>query len=367
MVDFLDLKAVNSQYRDELVKACEKVIDSGWFIQGSYLDAFEEEFATWCGTKFCVGVGNGLEALRLTLRAWIELGRLQAGDEVLVQGNTYIASVLAISESGLVPVFVEPDERTFNLCVTQLEQCRTAKTKAVMPVHLYGQLSPMEELNVWAESHDILVLEDCAQAHGASYQQRKAGSWGHAGAFSFYPGKVLGALGDGGAVTTDNEKLAETLRSLRNYGSSERYVHDLKGTNSRLDEIQAAILSVKLKYLDNEISIRKSIARMYLDGISNSKLVLPNYHDEENHVWHLFVVQSKTRDRLQDFLAEKTIQTLVHYPIPAFKQKAYKEFGQLELPVTERLSSSVLSLPMSPCMSEGEVAEVIEALNSFKG
>jgi dTDP-4-amino-4,6-dideoxygalactose transaminase len=319
MVDFLNLKDINNQYESELKLACANVIDSGWYIQGEQLDQFEKKFADWCGTKHCIGVGNGLDALRLTLRAWIELGLLSYGDEVIVQSNTYIASVLAISDSGLTPVFVEPSKATFNLPLDQLKKAMTGKTKVIMPVHLYGQLSPMPEICEWANENNLLVLEDCAQAHGASIQNKRAGSWGQAGAFSFYPGKVLGALGDGGAITTNNDALASTLKMLRNYGSEKRYIHDLQGQNSRLDEIQAAMLNVKLKYLDNEIAYRKAVAKKYIQGITNPLIKLPQPQSKDSHVWHLFVIRTEHRDNLQKYLANNGIQTLVHYPIPVHK------------------------------------------------
>tara|TARA_R110001599_G_scaffold352492_1_gene587533 strand:- start:6700 stop:7803 length:1104 start_codon:yes stop_codon:yes gene_type:complete len=367
MVDFLNLKDINSQYGSELKQACADVIDSGWYIQGEQVSYFEEEFAHWNGSKHCIGVGNGLDALRLTLRAWIELGMLSPGDQVLVQGNTYIASVLAITENGLVPVFVEPSADSFNLNIESLKKALTGKTKVIMPVHLYGQLSPMQDICDWAEMNNLLVLEDCAQAHGASNEQRKSGAWGHAGAFSFYPGKVLGALGDAGAITTDDDKLAETLKALRNYGSKERYLHEIQGLNSRLDEIQAAMLRVKLKYLNKEITTRRMISNEYLERISNDFIKLPTNTHQESHVWHLFVVRSKLRDQLQKHLSKSGVQSLVHYPTPAHKQKAYSSFNNLSLPITEELAGTVLSLPMSPTMSKSEIDLVIDCVNNFSG
>jgi len=367
MVDFLNLKDINAQYSAELKQACAKVIDSGWYIQGEQLSLFEKEFAQWCGTKHCIGVGNGLDALRLTLRAWIEQGKLVPGDEVLVQGNTYIASILAITDNDLVPVFVEPSTISFNLELADIKAAVSSKTKVIMPVHLYGQLSPMQEISDWARANDILVLEDCAQAHGANAQQKKAGAWSDVGAFSFYPGKVLGALGDAGAITTDDDTLAETLKALRNYGSQERYLHEFQGLNSRLDEIQAAMLRVKLKYLDSEIKARRAIAKQYLEGISNSNIELPICTDQESHVWHLFVIRTQKRTQLQKHLAESGVQSLVHYPIPAHKQKAYSSFNNLSLPITEKLSETVLSLPMSPTMSQIDIDSVIACINKFSG
>jgi dTDP-4-amino-4,6-dideoxygalactose transaminase len=367
MVDFLCLKDINAQYQSELKQACARVIDSGWYIDGKELGAFEKEFSDWCGVKYSIGVGNGLDALRLVLRAWLEMGKLRPGDEVIVQGNTYIASVLAITDNGLVPVFVEPSVGTFNLEIEAIKAAMTSKTKAIMPVHLYGQLSPMQQICEWAAEQDILVLEDCAQAHGATQQNKAAGSWGHAGAFSFYPGKVIGALGDAGAITTNDSDLADALRALRNYGSKERYLHDFKGFNSRMDEIQAAMLSVKLKHLYDEIEVRRGIADKYIKGITNPFVSVPSCADSAAHVWHLFVVKADSRDRLQAHLRERGIQSLVHYPVPVHKQKAYSEYAGLALPITENLSETILSLPMSPTLLEHEVDKVIDAINEFSG
>jgi len=266
-----------------------------------------------------------------------------------------------------VPVFVEPSTTTYNLDVINIQKSVTKKTKVIMPVHLYGQLSPMDEICNWAKNNNILVLEDCAQAHGANSHKKKAGAWGNAGAFSFYPGKVLGALGDAGAILTNDDLLADTLKTIRNYGSKERYIHSLQGVNSRLDEIQAAMLRVKLKYLDKEINIRRSIASQYIENISNSYIELPQCTEKDRHVWHLFVVRSQLRDQLQKYLAKNRVQSLVHYPIPAHKQKAYSNFNNLHLPITEMLSETVLSLPMSPTMTESDISSVIECMNNFSG
>ncbi|MFT6904631.1 MAG: dTDP-4-amino-4,6-dideoxygalactose transaminase [Oleiphilaceae bacterium] len=367
MVDFLNLKDINAQYEFELKQACAEVIDSGWYIQGKRLELFEQEFAHWCGTTHCIGVGNGLDALRLTLRAWMELGKLKLGDEVIVQGNTYIASVLAISDCGLSPVLIEPSNKSFNICLEQIQLALTEKTRVIMPVHLYGQLSPMRQICDWAKANNLLVLEDCAQAHGASLENIKAGTWGDAGAFSFYPGKVLGALGDAGAITTNNDELASILKILRNYGSQERYLHKLQGVNSRLDEIQAAMLSVKLKYLDREIKQRRLIANKYLAGITSKFVKLPDCRDKNTHVWHLFVIRTDLREALQKHLSANNIQTLVHYPTPIHKQEAYSTFSHLSLPITEQLSETVLSLPMSPTMSDSDIHAVIDCVNNFSG
>jgi len=369
-VPFLDLKAINAQCRDELVAAATRVIDSGWYIQGTEVKAFEEEFADYCGSKHCIGVANGLDALTLTLRAWKEMGKLKEGDEVIVPANTYIASILAITENRLNPVLVEPDEATFNLCPEKTAAAITPNTKAIVAVHLYGQISPMPELMQLAEQHGLLVLEDAAQAHGASLGGRKAGSWGHAAGFSFYPGKNLGALGDAGAVTTDDVELAKTIRALGNYGSHRKYENLYQGVNSRLDELQAALLRVKLRNLDNETACRRSVASAYLKGINNPALTLPlpsstSHKVYSNHAWHLFVVRTEQRDALQQHLEKEGVKTLIHYPIPPHHQSAYSEWASQSYPLTEKIHDQVLSLPMGPILTEQDVASVIKAVNSF--
>lgn len=365
MISFLDLKRINNQYEKELKEACARVIDSGWYIMGNELAQFETEFASYCGTTYAIGVANGLDALILVLRGWKELGKLTAGDEVIVQANTYIASVLAITENDLVPVLVEPDPRTYNLCPKIVRAAITPRTKAILPVHLYGQLSPMPELLSIAQEHDLLVLEDCAQAHGAEIKGKRAGSWGHAAGFSFYPGKNLGALGDAGAITTNDDELAQTLRALRNYGSHKKYENLHQGVNSRLDEIQAAVLRVKLRYLATETKGRQRIAGAYRSNIKNSLICIPHVESELAHVWHLFVVRTTQRDVLQRHLADKGIQTLIHYPIPPHKQQAYSSFSCKSLPLTEQIHAQVLSLPLDPTMSDEDVAYVVDAVNSF--
>lgn len=365
MIPFLDLKAINAQYRDELIEACTRVIDSGWYITGNELTDFEQNFASYCGTKHAIGVANGLEALTLTLRAWKELGKLQDGDEVIVPANTYIATILAITTNNLIPILVEPDLTTYNLCPKKTESAVTDKTRAILPVHLYGQLADMPALMGIAEQHNLLVLEDSAQAHGASINSKKAGNWGDASAFSFYPGKNLGALGDAGAVTTNDDELANTLRALRNYGSHEKYKNLFQGVNSRLDEIQAAMLNVKLPYLDKEIDHRRQVAQAYLEGINNPYITLPNQAGDA-HVWHVFVVRCEQRDALHEHLANHGIQTLIHYPIPPHKQQAYKEWNDLSYPVSEQIHDQVLSLPMGPTLSLNEVASIVNICNSFK-
>ncbi|MGF1697569.1 DegT/DnrJ/EryC1/StrS family aminotransferase [Vibrio lamellibrachiae] len=366
MIPFLNLKEINTQYADDLKQACSRVIDSGWYIMGKELEAFESEFAEYCGTKHCVGVANGLDALTLTLRAWKELGKLQDGDEVIVQANTYIASILAITENNLKPVLVEPDEISFNLSPEIVEKAITRRTKVILPVHLYGQISPMPRLMELAQEYDLLVLEDCAQSHGAEADGKKAGSWGHAGAFSFYPGKNLGALGDAGCITTDNSELLEVLIALRNYGSHKKYENKYLGVNSRLDEIQAALLRVKLKHLDVETNQRKEIAKIYLDKISNPDIILPKIDDVNRHVWHLFVIRTKNREKLNRYLEENGVQTLVHYPIPPHKQDAYKYLLPRTLPITERIHQQVLSLPIGPTLHIENVNYIIELINKYE-
>lgn len=364
MIPFLDLKAVNQQYRDELVAAATRVIDSGWYITGSELETFEQNFAKYCGTKHCIGVANGLEALILTLRAWMLLGMLKEGDEVIVPANTYIASILAISANKLVPVLVEPDATTCNLSPENTKAAITDKTKAILPVHLYGQLADMIEIMDIAKQHNLLVLEDAAQAHGASIDGIRAGNLGDAAGFSFYPGKNLGALGDAGAITTNDDELAQTLRALRNYGSHEKYKNIYQGTNSRLDEIQAAILNVKLGYLDNEIAHRRKIAKAYLDGIDNPAITLPAYYGD-SHVWHLFVIRCESRDELQQYLADNGVQTLIHYPIAPHKQQAYQQWNHISYPISEAIHQQVLSLPMSPVLSMDDAQKVVELCNAY--
>lgn len=365
MISFLDLKKINAAFRDELVDACARVIDSGWFIGGNELAAFERDFGAWCGARHCIGVANGLDALVLTLRAWKLLGRLQDGDEVIVPANTYIASILAITENRLVPVLVEPEEATFNLGVAGIKAAITPRTRAILPVHLYGRLADMPGIMAVAQQHNLLVLEDSAQAHGASIDGRRAGTWGDAAGFSFYPGKNLGALGDAGAVTTNDDALAETLRALRNYGSHEKYKNLYQGVNSRLDEIQAAMLSVKLRYLDVHTQRRREIARQYQEGIRHPAIRLPLWERDEQHVFHLYVVRCAQRSALQVHLTAAGVSTLIHYPVPPHKQQAYAEWNSMSLPLTERIHDEVLSLPMDPTMSDEDVAAVIAACNSF--
>lgn len=365
MIPVLDVKTLNAQYREALIAACTEVIDSGQYVNGAALAAFEGGFADWCGARHCIGVGNGLDALTLVLKAWKAMGKLQEGDEVIVPGNTFIASVLAISEAGLHPVLVDPSPDHYGLSVASIQAHLTPRTRVLLPVHLYGQIAEMPALMTLARQHDLLVLEDAAQAHGASLEGRRAGGWGDAAGFSFYPGKNLGALGDGGAITTSDAALAATLRSLRNYGSETKYVHDLCGVNSRLDELQAAMLSVKLSGLDGEINRRRQVAAAYGRGIRNPHIGLPTVGHEDSHVWHLYVVRTDHREALQHHLMARGVGTLIHYPTPPHRQKAYAHLAARRLPLTEQLSREVLSLPMGPTLTDDEIAHVITACNDF--
>lgn len=370
MIPFLDLKAINAQYRDKLLAACTQVIDSGWYISGKEVEDFERKFADYCGTQYAIGVANGLDALILTLRAWKELGRLNEGDEVIVPSNTYIASILAISQNNLKPVLVEPDIHTFNIDTKKIEAAITDRTKAILPVHLYGQLAEMPQIMGIAKKYNLLVLEDSAQAHGAEIDGKKAGSWGDASGFSFYPGKNLGALGDAGAITTNDAELAHMLKAIRNYGSHEKYKNLVPGVNSRLDEIQAVILNVKLKFLDQENQYRRHIADLYLKEIQNSAIELPftniNAETDTKHVWHLFVIRTQHREQLQKHLAEHGVQTLIHYPIPPHKQQAYQEWNNFSLPISEQIHAEVLSLPIGPTLSIDEAKQVVQLCNGFQ-
>lgn len=372
MIQFLDLKSLNKALREELVDAATRVIDSGWYIQGEHLERFEEAFCAYTGTRHCVGVANGLDALTLTIRAWKELGKLKDHDEVIVPANTYIATVLAVTENNLKPVLVEPDESTYNLCPKNVERALTEKTRLIMPVHLYGQLADMPALNAIAKRENLLVLEDAAQAHGAQLGGKKAGHWGDASGFSFYPGKNLGALGDAGAITSSDTELVSMIQALRNYGSHEKYKNLVQGVNSRLDEIQAAMLSVKLKYLQAQTEARRRIATIYMKGIQNPLIRLPLSSEVDvmnhlSHVWHLFVVRSEAREKLQSHLAASGVQTLIHYPIPPHQQQAYAnaDFYNKSFPLTERIHREVLSLPISPVMTDAEAHSVVEACNRF--
>jgi dTDP-4-amino-4,6-dideoxygalactose transaminase len=363
VISFLDLKKVNEQYKNELLAACSNVIDSGWYVQGNEHNLFEKEFAEYCGTQYAIGTANGLDALSLIIRGYKELGVLNDGDEIIVPSNTYIASILAISDNNIVPVLIEPDINTYLIDSSKIEEKITSKTKAIMAVHLYGQTCDMDKINNIAKKHNLKVIEDSAQAHGAFYNGKKAGNLGDASGFSFYPGKNLGALGDAGAVTTNDKELAGTIRALGNYGSHKKYENVYKGTNSRLDEIQAAMLRVKLKYLNQEIEHRKQIADYYIANIINEKVILPFVKTDS--VWHLFVVRTKDRNDFQDYLLKNNIQTLIHYPIPPHKQKAYVEWRNTSYPISEKIHDEVLSLPISGIISPKDVESIVRIINEY--
>ena len=365
MIPFLDLKGINTQYREELIEACTKVIDGGWYVQGNECSEFEKEFAEYCGSKYAIGVANGLDALILILRAYKELGFMKDGDEVIVPSNTYIASILAISQNNLVPVLVEPDINTYLIDPSKIEEKITSKTKAILPVHLYGQTCEMDTINEIAKKYNLKVIEDSAQSHGAYFGDKISGNLGDASGFSFYPGKNLGALGDGGAVTTNDEELVNTIKALGNYGSHKKYENLYKGINSRLDEMQAAMLRVKLRYLDNEVEKRREIANYYLQNIKNDKLILPTVRAEDNHVWHLFVVRTTNRDELQKYLLDNRTQTLIHYPIPPHKQNAYKEWKNESYLISEKIHNEVLSLPISGVQSLEDTRKIVQVINDF--
>jgi dTDP-4-amino-4,6-dideoxygalactose transaminase len=362
-VPFLDLRAATRELREEIDAAIARVVDSGSFLLGKELEAFEGEFAKYVGVRHCIGVGNGLDALHLSLRA---LG-VGPGDEVLVPSNTYIATWLAVTYAGAKPVPIEPDERTYNIDPAGLEAAITKKTKAVIPVHLYGQPADMDAIQDIAKSHKLWVVEDAAQAHGARYKGKRLGGIGDAAGWSYYPGKNLGALGDGGAVTTNNSELAERIRTLRNYGSAVKYFHEVKGFNTRLDEIQAAVLRVKLRHLDDWNDRRRKVAAFYIRELGNFNLTLPSVPDWAEPVFHLFVVRSKRRDDLQRHLKSAGINTLIHYPLPPHLQAAYSDLGLTagSLPISERIQAEVLSLPMGPQLSESQAATVVRAIQEF--
>jgi len=365
MIPFLDLKGLNTQYRAEFIEACARVIDSGWYIQGNECKEFDKEFAEYCGTKYAIGVANGLDALILILRAYKEMGVMADGDEVMVPSNTYIASILAISQNNLVPVLVEPDIDTYLIDPSKIEEKITSKTKAILPVHLYGQTCEMDKINEIAKKHNLKVIEDSAQSHGAYFGDKRSGNLGDASGFSFYPGKNIGALGDGGAVTTNDDELAQAIRALGNYGSHKKYENLYKGINSRLDEMQAAMLRVKLRYLDNEVAKRREIAHYYLENIKNDNIVLPTVRVNDNHVWHLFVIRTQTRDELQKYLLDNGIQTLIHYPLPPHKQNAYAEWNNDCYPISEQIHNEVLSLPISGVQNLEDTIKIVEVLNKW--
>ncbi|TGD58158.1 DegT/DnrJ/EryC1/StrS family aminotransferase [Flavobacterium humi] len=365
MIPFLDLHKINKLYEDAFQQKLKGMLDSGWYILGNEVKAFEDDFAAYCGTKYCIGVGNGLDALVLIFKACLELGKLQKGDEVIVPANTYIASILAILQADLIPVLVEPKWETFNIDPDLIQQKITPKTKAILAVHLYGQLAEMEDIAEIAHKNGLLVIEDAAQTHGAVIDGKKAGNLSHAAGFSFYPGKNLGALGDAGAVTTNDQELAKMIHSLHNYGSAVKYYNDFIGVNSRLDELQAAFLRVKLPHLDSDNEKRRAVAKRYASEIKNAKILLPQWDFSANHVFHLFVIRTQNRNDLQKYLSENGIQTMIHYPVAPHKQKALQQWKDLSFPITEKIHNEVLSLPISPVMTKDEVDSVISVLNKY--
>lgn len=366
MIKFLDLQKINLRHQEEIETKISQVFRSGWYLMGQELSSFESNLSQYIGAKHAIGVANGLDALRLILRGYIEMGIMDRGDEILVPSNTYIASILAISDNGLIPVLVEPDINNYNIDTKKIEEKITSKTKGILIVHLYGRTVFSENLKNIAEKYQLKIIEDNAQAIGAEWNGKKTGNLGDAAGFSFYPGKNLGALGDAGAITTNDDELSKTIRALANYGSNQKYVNIYQGLNSRLDEIQAAVLDIKLKYIDEENTVRKNIAKKYIAEISNPKIILPeNPADENEHVWHLFVIRTENRNELQKYLTENGIQTLIHYPIPPHKQQAYKEWNEQSFPISEKIHKEVLSLPISPVMTEEEVEKIIEIINEF--
>ena len=366
MILYSDLKQITALHADEIHEAVDRVVDSGWYLQGVENKRFEQEYADYIGTKYCVGVANGLDALIWILRAYLELGVMQKGDEVIVPANTYIASILDIKENGLTPVLVEPDIDTLEIDDRLIEAAITPRTKAVMIVHLYGRCAYTDLIGDICRKHGLKLIEDNAQAHGCRFQGRRTGSLGDAAGHSFYPGKNLGAFGDGGAVTTDDEELAKVVRTLANYGSSKKYVFDYCGRNSRLDEIQAAILSVKLKHLDADNVLRRQVARQYLAHIDHPAITLPQVPDWDANVFHIFPILCESRDDLQQYLKDNGVQTLIHYPIPPHKQKCYADWNGWSFPVSERIHREELSLPMSPALTLDEVRTVIDLINQWK-
>lgn len=366
MIKFLDLQKVTAKYSDEIHAAVQRVVDSGWYLQGQENENFERHYSEYIGTKYTVGVANGLDALIWILRGYIELGVMKPGDEVIVPANTYIATILAITENGLKPVFVEPDINTYQIDDRLIEAAITDRTKAIMIVHLYGCCAYTDRIGDICKKHNLKLLEDNAQAHGCLYNGHRTGSLGDAAAHSFYPGKNLGVLGDAGAVTTNDKELADTIRALANYGSIKKYVFRYTGRNSRLDEIQAAILDVKLRHLDEDNAIRKQNARYYIEHIKHPDIILPKVDNWDRHVFHIFPIRTSRRDELQKYLTEKGIQTNIHYPIPPHRQECYKEWSMFSFPVTEQIHREELSLPMSPVMTKDELSRVVEVINSLR-
>lgn len=361
MIKFLDLEKINNRFRKKIDERIKAILDNGWYLQGEWDKTFEQHFAQFCGAKHCIGCANGLDALNLIIRAY----SFGIGDEIIVPANTYIASILAISENGSTPVLVEPDINTYNINPDLIEEKITDKTKAIMVVHLYGQAVQMDKILELAQKYNLKVIEDSAQAHGAIYKGKRTGNLGDASGFSFYPGKNLGCMGDGGCVTTNDDELAFKIRAIANYGSDRKYHHIYKGVNSRLDEIQAAVLDIKLEYLDKDNQRRREIAKYYRENIKNPKIILPKVYDENAHVWHIFAIRCENRDKLQKHLENNNIQTNIHYPTPPHKQGAYKEWENLYYPISEEIHSTELSLPISPVLTDEEIKTVVEVVNEW--
>ncbi len=365
MIKFLDLEKINNRFRDEIDSRIKTILDKGWYLQGKENETFTKNFAQYCGTKYCIGVANGLDALNLIIKA---MG-FGVGDEIIVPANTYIASILAITQNGCTPVLVEPDINTYNINPDLIEEKITSRTKAIMVVHLYGQAVQMEKIWELAKKYNLKIIEDSAQAHGAGInvegQIKRVGNLSDASGFSFYPGKNLGCMGDGGAVTTNDDELAAKIKAIANYGSDRKYHHIYKGVNSRLDEIQAVVLDVKLKYLDKDNQRRREISQYYRENIKNEKIILPETYNEDSHVWHVFVVRTQERDRFQQYLLDNGIQTIIHYPTPPHKQECYKEWNSLSFPITEEIHKTIISLPISPVMTDEEVEKIVEVVNKY--
>lgn len=366
MIKFLDLQKITQKYSDEIHEAVNRVVDSGWYLQGKENETFEMNYAQYIGTKYTIGCANGLDALILIFRAYIEMGIMDPGDEVIVPANTYIASILAISENGLKPVLVEPSFETYQIDDSKIEEVITARTKAILIVHLYGQCAYTDKIGELCKKYNLKLVEDNAQAHGCKFNGRKTGSLGDAAGHSFYPGKNLGAFGDAGAVTTSDDELAKAVRAMANYGSQKKYVFKYCGRNSRLDEVQAAVLDVKLKHLDEDITIRKKVAKYYIEHITNPQIILPIIKNWDAHVFHIFTIRTNKRDELQKYLLDNGVQTIIHYPIPPHKQECYKEWNHLTLSITENIHNEELSLPMSPVMTEEEAKKVVEVIDNWK-
>lgn len=373
MIKFLDLQKITQSFEPQLSQAIQHVVDSGWYLLGNETRAFEEEYASYIGSRHCIGTANGLDALRLILKAYIAIGQMKEGDEIIVPANTYIASILAITDNRLKPVLVEPDIHTFNMDPFRIEEKITDRTRAVMVVHLYGHNAMHPEIRRVADKYNLKLIEDNAQAQGCYCGDRRTGSLGHAAGHSFYPGKNLGALGDAGAVTTDDNNLAAVVRALGNYGSSKKYVNDYQGLNSRMDEIQAAVLRVKLARLDADNQKRREVAAFYIQNIHHPDIMLPvnleaasDVIEDKSHVWHLFIIRCQHRERLQQYLDDNGIQTLIHYPIPPHKQQAYRQWHAQSYPITEQIHREVLSLPMSPVMSQEDIKTIVGTINEWK-